>query len=55
MSTVKEYQRPLLVAVVGIVAAILLYALLISPQSSKLSELNAQKTQLARSYGLESP
>ena len=37
MSTVKEYQRPLLVAVVGIVAAILLYALLISPQSSKLS------------------
>ena len=46
MSTVKEYQRPLLVAVVGIVAAILLYALLISPQSSKLSNLNAQKTQL---------
>jgi Tfp pilus assembly protein PilO len=46
MSIVKEYQRPLLVAVVGIVAAILLYALLISPQSSKLSNLNAQKTQL---------
>ncbi len=46
MNTVKEYQRPLLVAGVGIVAAILLYALLISPQSSKLSNLNAQKTQL---------
>jgi Tfp pilus assembly protein PilO len=47
MSAVKEYQRPLLVAVVGIVVAILLYALLIAPQSSKLSSLNAQKTQLA--------
>jgi Tfp pilus assembly protein PilO len=47
MSAVKEYQRPLLVAVVGIFVAILLYALLIAPQSSKLSSLNAQKTQLA--------
>jgi len=33
--------------VLGVVVAILLYALLIAPQSSKLSSLDAQKTQLS--------
>ena len=47
MNTVKEYQKPILVGVVGVVVAIMLYALLVAPQSSKLSSLNTQKTQLA--------
>jgi Tfp pilus assembly protein PilO len=47
MNTVREYQKPIMVGVLGFVVAILLYALLISPQSSKLSSLNTQKTQLA--------
>ena len=46
MNTVREYQKPIMVGVLGFVVAILLYALLISPQSSKLSSLNVQKTQL---------
>jgi Tfp pilus assembly protein PilO len=47
MNTVKEYQKPIMVGVMGVVVAILLYALLVAPQSSKLSSLNTQKTQLA--------
>ncbi|HEY1988624.1 MAG TPA: hypothetical protein VGG43_04105 [Acidimicrobiales bacterium] len=47
MNTVREYQKPIMVGVVGVVVAILLYALLVAPQSSKLSSLNAQKTQLS--------
>ena len=47
MNTVKEYQKPIMVGVIGVVVAILLYALLVAPQSSKLSSLNTQKTQLA--------
>jgi Tfp pilus assembly protein PilO len=47
MNTVREYQKPIMVGVLGFVVAILLYALLVAPQSSKLSSLNAQKTTLA--------
>ena len=47
MNTVKEYQKPILVGAIGVVVAIMLYALLVAPQSSKLSSLNTQKTQLA--------
>jgi Tfp pilus assembly protein PilO len=47
MSTVREYQKPLMVGVIGVVVAILLYALLVAPQSKKLSSLNAQKTTLS--------
>ncbi|MHB1711611.1 MAG: hypothetical protein ACYCV7_09435 [Acidimicrobiales bacterium] len=46
MNTVKEYQKPLLVGALGLVVAILLYAILISPQSAKLAALTAQQTQL---------
>ncbi|HWE69482.1 MAG TPA: hypothetical protein VG205_03920 [Acidimicrobiales bacterium] len=46
MNTVKEYQKPIMVGVLGVVVAILLYALLIAPQTSKLSSLNAQKSTL---------
>ncbi len=47
MNIVKEYQKPIMVGVLGFVVAILLYALLIAPESSKLSSLNAQKAQLS--------
>ena len=47
MNTVREFQKPIMVGVLGVVVAILLYALLVAPQSSKLSSLNAQKTQLS--------
>jgi len=47
MNTVKEYQKPIMVGVLGVVVAILLYAMLIAPQTSKLSSLNTQKTQLS--------
>jgi Tfp pilus assembly protein PilO len=46
MNTVREYQKPIMVGAIGFVVAILLYALLIAPQSSKLSSLNTQKTTL---------
>lgn len=46
MNTVQEYRRPLLVGVIALVAAVLVYALLIAPQSSKLSSLDNQATQL---------
>ncbi|MGO9030086.1 MAG: type 4a pilus biogenesis protein PilO [Acidimicrobiales bacterium] len=46
MNTVQEYRNPLLIAAVGVVVAILLYALVYSPQSSKLSTLQTQETTL---------
>jgi Tfp pilus assembly protein PilO len=46
MSTVQEYRNPILIAVVGVVVAIILYAAFYSPQSSKLSTLQAQETTL---------
>ena len=46
MTSVREYRVPLLIAAGALVAAIILWAVLISPQNSKLSSLKAQQTQL---------
>ncbi len=46
MNTIQEYRRPLLVGAIALVVAILVYALLIAPQSSKLTTLDNQATQL---------
>ncbi len=46
MSTIREYRMPLLIGAGGLVAALLLWAILVSPQNSKLSGLQAQETQL---------
>ncbi len=54
MTAIQEYRRPLLVGAIALVVAILVYALLISPQSSKLSSLDSQATQLqAQEAGLQ--
>ena len=46
MNTVREYRMPLLIGAGGLVVAVLLWAILVSPQNSKLSSLQAQQTQL---------
>ena len=46
MSTIQEYRNPILIGVIGVVVAILLYAFVYSPQSSKLSTLNTQEATL---------
>jgi Tfp pilus assembly protein PilO len=46
MNTVREYRMPLLIGAGALVVALLLYAILVSPQSSKLSSLQTQETQL---------
>ena len=46
MNTVREYRSPLLIAAGALVVALLLYAIVVSPQSSKLSSLHNQETQL---------
>ena len=46
MNTVREYRVPLLIGVGGLVVAVLLWAILVSPQNSKLSSLKTQQTQL---------
>ena len=46
MSTVREYRMPLMIGAGALVVALLLWAILVSPQSSKLSSLQAQQTQL---------
>ena len=46
MNTVREYRLPLLMGVGAFVVALLLWALLVSPENSKLSNLQAQETQL---------
>lgn len=46
MNEVREYRIPLLMAAGTLVVALLLWAILISPQSSKLSGLKAQETTL---------
>jgi Tfp pilus assembly protein PilO len=46
MTSVREYRVPLLIAAGALVAAIILWAVLISPQNSKLSSLKAQQAQL---------
>ncbi len=46
MNTVREYRTPLMIGAGALVVALLLYAILISPQSSKLTSLQTQETQL---------
>jgi len=46
MNSVQEYRNPLLIGAAAVVVAILLYVLVISPQNSKLSNLQAQETTL---------
>ena len=46
MNVVQEYRNPILIGVGGLVIVILLWFVWISPQSSHLSNLNSQKTQL---------
>jgi Tfp pilus assembly protein PilO len=46
MNTVREYRTPLAIAGVTLVVVILLWAILISPQKSKLNSLQSQETQL---------
>jgi Tfp pilus assembly protein PilO len=44
--TVKEYRIPLMIGAGALVLALLIWALLVSPQNSKLSSLQAQETTL---------
>jgi Tfp pilus assembly protein PilO len=54
MSTVREYRTPLAIAGGTLVVVILLWAVLISPQKSKLADLQTQETQLqAQQSGLQ--
>jgi Tfp pilus assembly protein PilO len=46
MNTVREYRMPLLIGAGALVVALLLWAILISPQTSKLSTLQTEETQL---------
>jgi Tfp pilus assembly protein PilO len=46
MTTVREYRTPLAIAGGTLVLIILLWAVLISPQKSKLSSLQSQESQL---------
>jgi len=46
MNTVREYRMPLMIGAGALVAILLLWAILVAPQNSKLSGLRAQETQL---------
>ena len=46
MNTVREYRMPLLIGAGALVVALIVWAVLVAPQSSKLSSLQAQETQL---------
>lgn len=46
MNTVREYRMPLMVGAGALVIALLLWAILVSPQSSKLASLQNQESQL---------
>jgi Tfp pilus assembly protein PilO len=46
VNTVREYRMPLMMGVGALVVALLLWALLISPQNSKLAGLQTKQTQL---------
>ena len=46
MNEVREYRVPLMIAGGTLVVALLLWAILVSPQNSKLSSLQAQQTTL---------
>src|SRR5665213_3091434 len=44
--SVKEYRIPLMIGAGGLVVALLIWALLVAPQNSKLASLKTQETQL---------
>jgi Tfp pilus assembly protein PilO len=44
--TVKEYRIPLMIGAGALVVALLIWAILVSPQNSKLASLQTQETQL---------
>jgi Tfp pilus assembly protein PilO len=46
MNVAREYRMPLFIGAGALVLALILYAVLVAPQSSKLSSLHAQETQL---------
>jgi Tfp pilus assembly protein PilO len=46
MNTVREYRMPLLIGAGALVAALLVWLVFVSPQTSKLSSLQNQETQL---------
>jgi hypothetical protein len=46
MSTVREYQRPLIIVGGAIVVLLIIWVALVSPENSKLSSLQAQTTTL---------
>ena len=52
MNAAREYRLPLLIGAGALVVALILYAVLVAPQSSKLSTLHAQETQLQASKRL---
>jgi len=54
-TTVKEYRTPLLIGVGALVAVLILWIALVSPQNKKLSSLQTQETQLqTQAAGLQS-
>ncbi len=46
MNVAREYRMPLFIGAGALVLALILYAVLVAPQTSKLSSLHAQETQL---------
>jgi Tfp pilus assembly protein PilO len=46
MNVVREYQRPLIIAGAALVALLLIWAVLVSPQNSKLTNLQSKESQL---------
>jgi Tfp pilus assembly protein PilO len=46
MNSVREYRVPLMIGAGALVVALLLWAVFVSPQSTKLSSLKSQETQL---------
>jgi len=46
MNSVREYRMPLMIGAGALVVALLLWAAFVSPQSTKLSNLKSQETQL---------
>ena len=46
MNTVREYRIPLMIGAGALVVALLLWAVLVSPQTSKLTDLHSKEAQL---------
>lgn len=48
MNKVREYRIPLMIGAGGLIVALLLWAVFVSPESTKLSNLKTQESQLAQ-------